>query len=724
MQTEKFTCKTCGANLDIGAAANGVIECPYCRNVWTLAKKETSPAALSYLRMGEHALDTGDFFGAFEAFGKAAQLDGNEPEAHFGMALSEFKVRYLLDISEDKPRLQPICYEVTDKVFSQSVHFAAALERASGEQKREYLKKAREIDDILRKFYVLEKSGLDYDCFICVKVSENADGDGKHKVYTEDSKDADYIYHLLKDKGYKPFYSEYEIRNKHGEDYEAHILYALKKSECMLVVCRNEEYLQTPWVKNEYSRFLKLVNDEEKETDSITFVFYDKPIEKLPGKRGKLQGINFALRSADGEIIDFVERHTPEARAKRVAEAEVKKRADEEQKKEFNEQRRALEEQQRQIAEQLEKLKNVSSAPSAELSDDELFERMERAREERERKKREDGERIAREKAEKKARIARERAEEGRKRQEEINARPLAANSITLSNYDETKFEIEGTELKRYIGNAGAVKIPFGVTSIGYQAFESRIRLKKIIIPDSVNSIEKNAFYHCPKLARINMPDSVIYIGDSAFFMCEKLKNINIPNSVTAIGSNAFTACKSLTSITIPDSLTFIARGAFSQTNLKSVIIPDSVTSIGESAFGNCKNLKNVTIPDSVTHIEVFAFYNCSKLTKINIPNSVTSIGESAFANCKNLKSITIPDSVTSIGESAFANCKRLRKIVIPESVTYIGPTAFVNCAIRRINCRAEHKSEGWEEGWNIIKKRNSIYATKRAKVVWGYKGK
>ena len=41
----------------------------------------------------------------------------------------------------------------------------------------------------------------------------------------------------------------------------------------MLIVCSKEEYLLTPWVKNEYSRFMELIHDERKDVDAITIVF-------------------------------------------------------------------------------------------------------------------------------------------------------------------------------------------------------------------------------------------------------------------------------------------------------------------------------------------------------------------------------------------------------------------------------------------------------------------
>ncbi len=323
---EMFKCKTCDMPLEALAAKskNGLVECPACSNVWTIPRKETSPAALSFLRMGEHDLDTGKFDDALEAYKKAAQLDPKEPEAHFGCALSLFRIQYLKVEPErkgDKPSLQPICHQVTRTKFTENKNYLRALELATSKQKEEYARRGKEIDYILSEFSRLEKSGVDYDCFLCVKVSGD---NGK----TEDSKDADYIYDLLKRKGYKPFYSERVFRNTTGGDYEASILYALVKSECMLVICRDEEFLHTPWVKNEYTRFLKLVNDEEKESDSIALVFYEAPIERLPGRNGRLQGIDFSRRDADEKLLNFVEVHTPAARAKREAEAKRQKEAD------------------------------------------------------------------------------------------------------------------------------------------------------------------------------------------------------------------------------------------------------------------------------------------------------------------------------------------------------------------------------------------------------------
>ncbi len=297
---EIIKCKNCGAQLDITKAVGGVAECEFCHSKHTLAKS-TDTNAVNFLRMGEHNLDVCKFDDAYTAFAKAAQYDSNESEAYFGMALSEYRVQYIKDIVNN--RLQPICHEISDKVFGDNKNYNAALASASPQQRTEYMRKAGEIDYIRTEFRKLKQSGLDYDCFICVKVTD------ENKRKTKDSDTANDIYYYLKDKGYRPFFSEREIQNQTGVDYEARILYALYTAPCMIVLCGNESYLQTPWVKNEYTRFIELINDEVKEIDSITIGFFDDPIERLPGRSGRLQGVCLGKPDAYSKIEDFVARH-------------------------------------------------------------------------------------------------------------------------------------------------------------------------------------------------------------------------------------------------------------------------------------------------------------------------------------------------------------------------------------------------------------------------------
>ena len=222
----------------------------------------------------------------------------------------------------------------------------------------------------------MQNQGTRYDCFICVKVTEedgtDVSGKSDRKAKTADYAAALKIYSMLKNRGYRPFFSEVDNINMTGSEYEAHILYALFKSECMLVVCSNEDYLQTPWVKNEYTRFSAMIADKDKESDAITIVFNGTPIEKLPGRQNKIQGIDLADFTAMTRIEKYVEEHTPKARlrreqaAKRKAEeAEAAKRAQEEQAKFYAEQNRQMQEQMRLMQEQMKRFEEMSKQQAA-----------------------------------------------------------------------------------------------------------------------------------------------------------------------------------------------------------------------------------------------------------------------------------------------------------------------------------------------------------------------
>ncbi len=645
MADMQFKCKTCGTPLDALAAAsrNGLVECPACFNVWTIPRREASPAAISFLRMGEHGLDTCKFDEAYSAYAKAAELDGKEPEAYFGMALATFKVQFLKD--EVNRRMQPICHEISDESFLDDKNFRRALGLATEEQKREYRKRGREIDEVKEEFYALQRKGVDYDCFLCAKVTEGDGKDGEKR--TADYERANDIYYYLKDKGYKPFFSEREMKGRTGSDYEALILYALYRSECMLIVCSNESYLQTKWVKNEYTRFLHMLANEEKERDALTFVFSGKPIEKLPSGK-KVQGIDLTRPDAYTRIEDFVQKHTPEARRRREEQA-AQKRAEEEARD-------------RELAEMRAKLKQMEEerANAGNVSSEQLLAMMRKAEEE-ERKRREEEER-KREEAERKRREEEKRiAAEQRARAEEEKKKREAEEAYLM------QFQIRNGVLMNYFGKGGDVVLGDGVTAIGDRAFARADALTSISIPSGVTSIGVRSFSGCKNLTRIQIPDGVKSIGEYAFDWCEGLTSITIPKSVATIKDGTFNGCKGLTSVQIPNGVTSIGRSAFEQcSSLTSVTLPEGMTSIEACTFWECGGLTSIRIPKGVTSIGDSAFYKCSKLKSIQIPQGVTSIGCSAFQECDGLTSIIIPNSVISIGKFAFGDCKGLTSVVIP----------------------------------------------------------
>lgn len=701
-------CKNCGAPLNASRALNGVLECEYCGSAFTLPKEETAGGAIEQLKIAANELDLCRFEDAFASYRKAAELDENEPEAYFGMALSEFRVQYLKD--NLKHRLQPVCHAATDKKFSENKNYLRALSLATKEQAEEYGRRAAEIDYIASEFFRLKKQGTGYDCFICVKVTDDDTG-----MRTADYKYADDLYFSLRGKGYRPFFSERELKNVTGADYEARILYALCSSECMLVVCGKEEYLNTPWVKNEYSRFLALIRDEEKESDSITLAFFGKPIEKLQGKNGRIQGIDLGAMDAMERVTAFVEAHTPEAKKRREAEEEAKRAAEAELKKRLEEQQRA----QREIEEQLKNLRQkaaVSAAPaSAGLNITSL---LVRAKQELD-----FGDFSAADKYYRQA----------------IDADPENGEAWfgaflceqKVKSEEELLKDITLEKIKAICANKNylfAVKNAAGDSDSKILAFKAELERKEQaifeeqaeqerILREEQAERERKAREEAENRERLawlceNDPSVDNYNSEEFEIQNQSLvkyigskRDVKVPRGVTSIQAKAFKNCKSLISITIPNSVTSIGDESFSGcSNLECVVISNGITKIGDFAFSNCYELKEITIPPSLLSIGTWAFSFCTKkLTRVNIadlaawckisfvsnksnpllfahnlylngelitdlviPNTVESIGKRTFINCDSLTSLTIPMSVTNIEKSAFGDCCGLKSVTMP----------------------------------------------------------
>ncbi len=659
MKNWEFRCKGCDAQLTADITlADGLVECPYCQRKNPVPRKETSSEALRYLHDGTAALDVCKFEDAFTYFQKAAELDNNEPEAYFGMALAQYKVQYLKD--EVNNCLQPICHEISEKVFTEDKNYKKALELATVEQKKVYRRKGGEIDDIRDEFCALEKSGLSYDCFLCVKVTEE---DGTH---TEDYNRANDIYYHLKDKGYKPFYSEREMKGRTGSAYEALILYALYTSECMLLVCSNEDYLQTKWVKNEYTRFINLMQEGGKERDALTFVFAGKPIEKLSNGK-KIQGIDLSKPDAYSLIAEYVEKHTPEARKKREAEEQKRKEASEEQTRIIEEQRRLMEEQRKE----LEKLQAARQAqPASNMSAEELRALMQKAIED-------DRETKTQAEKERKAEIAKRKFYTVDEKvcigcglcAKECPHGAIMQGSYVARGHKFASYHINDNLCDR-CGDCRTV-CPQNAITGAYVSLPS----------DHKNEVSVKEFLSSEEEKRLREREAARVGRDQCLAQSEFDRNrtiltkykgqggkVYIPRGIQAIGNGAFYNCSNLTEIVFCGSLATIGSSAFFRcVNLTHVAISDNLTTICDNAFDGCSNMEKVDFSHSLTSIGNYAFRNCKKLKEVIIPNSVTSIGDSAFKGCTALEKLIIPDSVESIGKGLIDGCDNLKEVTLPK---------------------------------------------------------
>ena len=92
--------------------------------------------------------------------------------------------------------------------------------------------------------------------FICYKETDDA---GQR---TQDSVIANDIYYQLTHAGFKVFYAAITLEDKLGKEYEPYIFSALNTAKVMLALGTKPEYFNAVWVKNEWSRFLKIMKKD------------------------------------------------------------------------------------------------------------------------------------------------------------------------------------------------------------------------------------------------------------------------------------------------------------------------------------------------------------------------------------------------------------------------------------------------------------------------------
>lgn len=186
------------------------------------------------------------------------------------------------------------------------------------------------------------------------------------------------------------------------------------------------------------------------------------------------------------------------------------------------------------------------------------------------------------------------------------------------------EFEIYGTIMAKYLGNAKLVHVPEGITCVDQSAFYGCQELEEIHLPQSLRRIERSAFAECPRLRKVAIQPGLDTIGDAVFEHCQSLEEIALPLSLQYIGGMAFAKCSSLAKIKIPKNVTRLQYGLFMAcTNLRQVELPLYVSEISPSAFYFCKNLEEIYVPDSVSGIHPDVFYGCSGLRRGYVPKII-----------------------------------------------------------------------------------------------------
>ncbi len=272
-----FRCKMCGGDLLMTEGSSTCV-CEFCGTEQTIPTVKDENLQGLFNRANVLRMKA-EFDKAEEIYEKILRADESEAEAYWGLILCKYGIEYVEDPVTFK-RI-PTCHRTSYEAVIADEDYKNALKYADITQRGIYETEAKTIDDIQKGILAISQKEDPYDVFICYK---ETDENGKR---TQDSVIANDIYYQLTQEGFKVFYAAITLEDKLGSEYEPYIFSALNTAKVMLCLGTKPEYFSAVWVKNEWSRFLKLM---KKDRSKLLIPCYrDMDAYELPEEFAHLQ---------------------------------------------------------------------------------------------------------------------------------------------------------------------------------------------------------------------------------------------------------------------------------------------------------------------------------------------------------------------------------------------------------------------------------------------------
>ena len=292
-------CKMCGGELDV-TQGSSICICEYCGTKQTVPnvndeKKVKRFEKANYLRTNC------EFDKAYGVFESIVDDFPREAEAYWGLLLCKYGIEYVDDPKTGKK--VPTCHRSSFDSVLEDKNYKLTLDNADAVAKSQYIKEAEELENIRKGIIEISSKEAAYDIFICYK--ETTDNGER----THDSVLAQDIYNNLVQKGYKVFFARITLENQLGKKYEPYIFSALHSSKLMLVVTTKQEHVNAIWVKNEWSRYLKLI--EQGENKTIIPCYKGMSPYDLPDEFSDLQGQDMGKIGAMQDLVHGIEKIIP-----------------------------------------------------------------------------------------------------------------------------------------------------------------------------------------------------------------------------------------------------------------------------------------------------------------------------------------------------------------------------------------------------------------------------
>ena len=284
-------CKMCGGDLEI-IEGSTICVCEYCGTKQTVPSLDNEKKVKLFERANRLRMAC-EFDKAFGVYESIVEEFPEEAEAYWGLFLCTYGIEYVDDPATAKKI--PTSHRSSFDSVMEDANYEMVLEYADATARAVYREEAKAIENIRKGIIEISSKEAPYDIFICYK---ETDPNGQRTI---DSVIAQDVYDALTEKGYKVFFSRITLEDKLGQEYEPYIFSALHSSRVMLVFGTDYEYFNAVWVKNEWSRFLKLISQGEKKT--LIPCYKDIDAYDMPKEFARLQAQDMGKIGAIQDLV-------------------------------------------------------------------------------------------------------------------------------------------------------------------------------------------------------------------------------------------------------------------------------------------------------------------------------------------------------------------------------------------------------------------------------------
>ena len=286
---KNFGCKTCGSYHV--RERDGKLYCVSCGAVFALESetKEQRDARILFLARLDDAekclrISPPRFDDAEDMYRDFIKQYPDSSDGYWGLVRARYGIKYEVDIDGSEI---PTCYMSSYEDIRQDHYFRLATEKAeSNDLHQKYISEGNRIAAVCKEWRD-EASKYSYDVFISFKAT-----DDETKEETSDSREMQKLYTYLLEEGYKVFFSPVSMKRYTGKHYDAYIFNALQKAKVMIVYGSKPEYFTTTWVENEWSRYLRLMQKNEKKKGSCIVTYDGFSPSDLPRQLREIQALD------------------------------------------------------------------------------------------------------------------------------------------------------------------------------------------------------------------------------------------------------------------------------------------------------------------------------------------------------------------------------------------------------------------------------------------------